>query len=174
MLERQQKTARYMLLATVIASVVNMILLVVQADIYIPYCAAVPYYLTFLGHYFDGYTFSTYTTTGMVMAFVSLAVWLVTWWMAGSSRGWMRFGQILTILDTVFLAIFAFVFLSDPASCLLEGLLHIVVIYELHVGLKAGKRMAQLKQQPPVDFPPETDWDTETPTAVEYSSDLDS
>lgn len=171
MLVRQQKTASYMLLATVLTTVVNIFLLLIQADFFIPYCASFPYYLTYLGYGFDGYAFGTNTTTGMVLAIVPLALMLLTWFLSERSLGWLRFGQILVIADTVFLAVFALAFLSDPGSCLFEGLLHAVVIYEIHLGLKAGKQLQQ-----PVPPPPSAEdapWDLETPTEVEYRSDLD-
>lgn len=142
---RQQQLGHYMLLATVIATVVNIALLLGNATFYIPYSAALPYYLTVLGFYFDGNTLSTYTATGMVMAFVALAVWLLVWYLARGSRRWLRVGMILVILDTVMLALFAFGFLADPAGCLLEGVIHIVAIYEISRGLSAYKQMDQLQ-----------------------------
>ena len=42
--QQQVKIARYMILGTVIATVVNLVLLFAQADLYIPYCAATAYY----------------------------------------------------------------------------------------------------------------------------------
>lgn len=170
-LEKQIKTAQYMLLATVIVTVVNIALMLANAGLFIPYCAAVPYYLTNLGFFFDGYALSTYTATGMVMAFVSLAGWLLVWWKSKTSQRWLKAGMILVILDTVFLALFAFAFLESPASCLWEGFLHIAVIYEIHVGLKAHKQIEQLSKQPTA--PAYEPWDLETPTESEYSDDLE-
>lgn len=167
---RQYQLACYMLLATVIATVADIILLLAGADIFIPYCAALPYYLTFLGHYFDGYTISTYTATGMALAFVCLAIWMLIWWKSKKHPGWLKFGMVLVILDTLMLAIVAFVFIEDPASCLFEGILHIAVIYEIYVGCRSRKRLDLLAQQAaaPITVP----FDAQTPADTEYSDDL--
>lgn len=171
MLQKQQKTAQYMLLATVIATIVDIALLLANASLFIPYCAASSYYLTNLGFYFDGYALDTYTATGMVMSFVVLAVWLLVWWKSKTSRAWLKAGVILVIVDTVFLALFALLFLESPASCLWEGLLHIAVIYEMHVGLKACQQIEQITKQPAA--PAYEPWDLETPTDSEYSDELE-
>ncbi len=168
-LARQRSTAQYMLLATVLTTVANIILLLANSTFMIPYCAALPYYLTMLGNYFDGYAFGTYTATGMAMAFVLLAIWLLLWWKSKNSARWLKAGMVAVIIDTVLLAVFAFVFLEDPASCLVEGLLHIAVIYEIHVGLKAHRQLQQFQAQPPVYAP----WaEEETPADSEYSDDI--
>ena len=54
---RQVNMARYMLLGTVIITVVNLILLLTNADFYIVYYAAVPYYLGWFGWLLDGGSF---------------------------------------------------------------------------------------------------------------------
>lgn len=168
-LQRQQNVAQYLLLATVIATVLDIVLLLTNADLFIPYCAALPYYLTMLGNHFDGYTFGTYTATGLVMAFVFLAIWLLIWWKAKTSAGWLKAGMIAVIIDTVLLAVFAFVFLEDPASCLVEGLLHIAIIYEISVGLKACKKLQQMQTQDSIYTP----WsEEETPADSEYSDEI--
>lgn len=169
-LERQRKLANYMLLATIITTVLNIVLLLAGSDIFISYCAAIPYYLTMLGHYFDGYIFGTYTNTGLVMAFVVLAIWLLIWWKAKESGGWLKAGMIAVIIDMVSLAVFAMVFFESPASCLVEALLHAAIIYEIHVGLVAHKKLQQLRSQAPVFATWEGD---ETPAESQYSSDLD-
>lgn len=170
LLERQHSTAQYLLLATVLTTVANIVLLLAKASFLIPYCAALPYYLTMLGYLFDGYTLASYTAIGMAMAFVLLAGWLLVWWLAKRRTGWLKVGLVLVILDTVALAIIAFLFLENPASCLLEGLLHLAVIYEIHVGLKAHKQLAQIQSQSAEqNCEP---WDDETPAESEYSSDI--
>lgn len=146
-LKKQKNIAHYMLLATVIATVVNVALLLSNGGFHIPYSAALPYYLTLLGFFFDGYRLGTYTATGMVMAFVCLAVWLLVWWMARGRRSWLLAGMVLVIVDTVALAAYAFSFLTDPSACLLEALVHIAVIYEISRGLTAYKQEARLLEQ---------------------------
>ncbi len=169
-LERQHSTAQYMLLATVLTTAVNLLLLLTNATVFIPYCAALPYYLTMMGYYFDGYAIATYTVTGLILAAVLLVAWLLVWWQAKKRIAWLKVGMILVIVDTVILAVFAFVFLESPASCLLEGLLHLAVIYELHVGLNAYNRLRQLQQESSVQA--SIPWEEETPASAEYSDKI--
>lgn len=168
---RQAKTAQYMLLATVIATVVNIVMLFSRTDLYIPYCAALPYYLTLMGFAFDGLTPATYTATGMVMTFVLLAAWMLVWWMAKKRAAWLKAGMILSIVDTAILAIYVFLLTQAPISYLLELVLHVAVIYEIHVGVKAARHLEQLQRQP--QMPQYTPWDESTPTDTEYSDDVE-
>lgn len=171
MLQRQLKTAQYMLLATVIATVVNIVLLLSRSDMYIPYCAAAAYYLILLGYYFDALTLSTYTATAMVMAFVILALWLLVWWKAKRSTAWLKVGMILSIVDTVAFGAYVFLFTQDPIFNLLEGVMHIAVIYEIYVGLKAAKALAQAKEGP--RQPPFDPFDDPTPTQIQYTDEIE-
>ena len=170
-LHRQRSIAHYMLLGTVIATVVNIIFLLAQAEIFIPYCAAGPYYLMFMGFLFDNYVVSTYTITAMILAFVGLAVYLLVWWMAKRSDGWLWAGMILLIADTAVLLLFAIVFLENPGSCIFEVILHIAVIYEICVGLKSSKQLQQLMQPEHAFSPGQADQE-ETPAESEYSDIL--
>lgn len=168
---RQRGIARYMLLGTVIATAVDILLLFAQADVFIPYCAAAPYYAVYLGYYFDRYALSTYTATAMVMAFVCLGVYLLLWWRAKKHDRALRWGMILLIVDTVVLLLFAILMLDNPGSCVFEVILHVAVIYEISVGLKSGKRLKQLERKEK-SFATNQFEEYETPAESEYSDML--
>lgn len=143
--ERQIKLARYMLLGTVIITVVNMAFLLGNVDMFISYCAAVPYYLLMLGKLFDnGYILGDlngeFTATGLLMAGVVLAVYLVVWWLARDSRRWLQVGLWLIVADLALLIVMGFVLFSSPLECLWEAVFHIAVIYEMAQGLSAQKK----------------------------------
>lgn len=158
----QLSIAQYLLLGTVIATVVNVLLLLANVDFYIPYSASLPYYLTYFGYYFDSWQVSTYTVTGMVMTFVCLAIYLVLWWMARQHIGWLWAGMFLLIADTLGLAVIVLLVMENPISFLLEFILHIVVVGEIAVGLRAYNRLRQVENQP-------SQWD---PPSSEYSNVL--
>ena len=168
-LQRQYSMACYMLLAGVIATVVNILLLLAGADLFIPYCSSFSYYFVFLGFHFDGYVLGTFTTTGLIPAFIGLAVLVLVWWKAKCHPGWLKAGMVLVILDTVVLALVALVFLENPFSCLFEGLLHIAVVYEIHVGCRAWKRLQQQEATPQPVYGVN---DQETPSDSQYTDDL--
>lgn len=148
-LQKQCKAAHYMLLATVIATVVNILLLFSQIGLHIPYDASLAYYLTLLGYFFDGYALGTYTATGMVMAFGVLAAWLVVWYMARTHRAWLIVGLVLVGLDALFLILFSLLFLQQGSGNLVPLLIHGAVIFEICVGIGAHKKLDQLQDLPP-------------------------
>ena len=147
---RQRKLASYMLLATVIATVINVALLLGNGDLNIPYCASVPYYLVWLGKAFDnglnlaGQNLGDYTLTGMVLCFGLLVPWLVVWFLSRQSRAWLWTGLGLVIADTALLLILALALFGSPMTCLLELALHGAVIWEVSKGLNADAQLRAL------------------------------
>lgn len=142
---RQIKLARYMLLATVIVTVLNIVFLLGNWDFYISYSAALPYYLVFLGKLFDnglllGALNGEFTATGLLMAGVLLGVWLVVWWLSLGRRAWLKVGLILVAVDLGITLGAAYVLFDSFMSCLWEIIIHIAVIYEMAQGLKAWKQ----------------------------------
>ncbi len=158
---RQIKLARYMLLATMIVTVLNVVFLLGNVDLYISYCAALPYYLVWLGKLFDnglqlGALNGEFTATGLFMAGILLAVWLVVWWLSFGSRTWLKVGLILVALDLGILLAVAVVLFGNPISCLWEIIIHAAVIWEMAQGLKAWKqREAYLARQAEAPAPVE-------------------
>ena len=142
---RQIKMARYMLLGTVIVTVLNIAFLLMNVDMYISYCAALPYYLVWFGKLFDnglyvGMINSDFTATGLMMAGILLALWLLLWWLAGNSRAWLRVGLVAVALDLAVVLAISVVFLGGLGSCIWDAVLHGAVIYEIAQGLKAWKQ----------------------------------
>ena len=144
--KRQIRLAQYMLLGTVIITVVNVVFLLSNSDMYFSYSAALPYYLVWLGKIFDnGWYLGTvngrYTATGLVMAGVLLAALLVLWWLAKGSRRWLKVGTLALGMDLVVLALLAFFVFADPLSFFWEAALHVAVLWEMRQGLKAWQQM---------------------------------
>lgn len=159
---RQIRLAQYMLLGTVIVTVLNLAFLLGNVDLYISYSAALPYYLVWLGKMFDnglylGAANGEFTATGLLMAGVLLGVWLVLWWLARGSRKWLKVGMIVVAVDLVVLLAVSIVLFHDPLSCLWEAIVHIAVIWEMSQGLKAWKeKEAYLaRQETPEPMPEE-------------------
>ena len=139
---RQIKLARYMLLGTVIVTALNIVFLLTNTQLYISYCAALPYYLVWLGKIFDnglylGAANGEFAATGMVMAGVVLAGWLLVWWMARSSRTWLKIGMIAVVVDLLIQLVLSVVLFSDIMGFFWEFILHGAVIWEISQGLKA-------------------------------------
>lgn len=143
--DRQIKMARYMLLATVIVTVLNIAFLLGNVDLYISYNASLPYYLVWLGKMFDnglylGAANGEFTATGLAMAGVLLSGWLLLWWLSYGSRNWLKVGLVAVAVDLGILVVLSIVLFTDPLSCFWEGILHIAALWEISQGLKAWKQ----------------------------------
>lgn len=141
---RQIKTARYLLLGTVIVTVLDAVFLLGNLELFISYCAAVPYYLLWLGKLFDNGYFmgpvnGEFAATGLCMAGVVLAVYLLVWWLARDSRKWLQIGFWMLVVDLAVLIVLALVLFAEPLSCFWEVVLHLAVLWEMGQGLKAWK-----------------------------------
>ena len=138
----QGAMARYILLGTVIITVVSLILLLTNSDVYIPYYAAVPYMLVQFGIIMDGIGGGNMTTVGLVLAGVILVGYLLSWFMAADRPGWLKAGLALMIADTVLLVGVSLLMDMTLMDIVFELFLHGVVIYELFAGVKAEKKSA--------------------------------
>lgn len=159
---RQIRLARYMLLGTVIVTALNIAFLLGNADLYISYSAALPYYLVWLGKVFDNGLFlgdlnGEFTATGLVMAGVILCGWLAVWWMSQSSRSWLKAGFVMVIADLATLIAVALVLMGDLFSCLWEAVIHVAVIWEMYQGLNAWRQrerfLARKQAEPEIPEP---------------------
>jgi hypothetical protein len=55
----------------------------------------------------------------------------------------MRIGLMLYVVDTVFMVIFALVFLQNPLSCILWFFAHLVGVVVLYRAANAGEQLAK-------------------------------
>ncbi len=143
-LQRQVNMGRYMILGTVIITVVNILLLLCNADFYITYSVAISYYLVALGKGFDSPTLAvngTYTMTGLAMAMVILAVYLVFWFLAKKNILWIKVSMGLLIADAVILVLFVAGASGDLADCLWELVIHVAVLWEMGKAVSAQKQL---------------------------------
>ena len=76
-LTQKRNSGRSTLLTILIFTVINIVMLVVQADYYFLFSASVPYYLTLFGMIFDKFVVGTYTTSALVIAAVILGLFLL-------------------------------------------------------------------------------------------------
>lgn len=145
-LQQQVKIARYMLLGTVIATVVNLALMMAGSEVYIVYSAAVAYYLGWFGWMFDGGIAGQMTAIGLGLAAVVLAVYLLVWYLVGNHPFWLKVGLGLVAADAAALLALVLWMGSGLVEFLWEFLLHGAVIYEIYVGITAQKKLATVQQ----------------------------
>ena len=111
---RQVANGRYSLLLIVILTVVNLIMTILDTNTYFLFSASVPYYLVFVGMGIEnGFVNGawnvkgTLTYTGLVIALVIVAVYLLCWLLSKKRAGWLTAALVLFIIDTVALVVIA-------------------------------------------------------------------
>ncbi len=166
-LQRQASMGRYMILGTVIVTVVNIVFLLLNGEFYITYSAALGYYLPWLGKLMDNHYLSIlgpngiYTRTGLVMGAVVLAVLLVLWWLAKADTKWLKAAIGLLVLDTAALVLLAATLFADGIlSVIWDLVIHVAVIWEMGKAVSARSMLQQLPLEEPVpeaEFPVDTE-----------------
>lgn len=145
-LTQQVKLARYMILGTVIITVVSLILLLANSEMYIPYYAAAPYLLVQFGQNMDNILPGNMTTVGLALAAVILAIYLLVWYLAKDRPKWLVGGLVLLILDTLTQLSFMSFLQLQIIDIAFEIFLHGVVIYEIAAGISAQKKIEKISQ----------------------------
>ena len=153
---RQVANGRYSLLLIVVLTVVNLVLTLLDTGRYFLFSASVPYELVSLGMAFDNgfsdgaWSVGTLTFTGLVIALVIVAVYLLCWLLSKKHAGWLTAALVLFIIDTVALVVVAFALYDNPASQLVDLLLHVWAIVELVQAVRGNKKLQEL---PPTEEP---------------------
>ncbi len=162
-LQRQINMGRYMIIGTVLITVVNLIFLLLNMDFVISYSAALAYYAAVLGKLMDNSYISVlgpnglYTRTGLVIAVVVLAVLLVLWLLAKKDIKWIKAAMALLVVDTLALLAFAVLFYEEGILAVLwELVIHIAVLWEMGKALSARKQLQDLPA-PAQEIPVEED-----------------
>ena len=150
---RQVANGRYSLLLIVILTVVNLIMTILDTNTYFLFSASVPYYLVFVGMGIEnGFVNGawnvkgTLTYTGLVIALVIVAVYLLS----KKRAGWLTAALVLFIIDTVALVVITFALYDSPMGKLVDFLLHIWAIVELIQAVRGSKKLRAL---PPTEEP---------------------
>lgn len=169
-LESRYSSARGNLLFLLIASVVNIFLLLINADIYLLFAASVPYYIVMFGMAFCGlldvdgetaaegavYLDKNFLYVAVVIAIIVLTVYLLCWIFSKAHKvGWLIAALIMFSMDTLVTVVFIFI---DPTN-FLDVIIHGFVIFYLVSGISAHYK---LKKLPPEEPAPEvTDTNTD-------------
>ncbi len=151
-LQRQIQMGRYMILGTVIITVVNLVFLLLNFDFYVSYCAAAAYYVTCLGKLMDNSWFSVlgpngvYTHTGLAMAVAILGLLMAMWVLAKKDRRWILAAMAMLTADMAVLVLVAVSFLQGGIlGVVWELVIHIAVIWEMGKSVSAQKMLLQVE-----------------------------
>ena len=156
---RQVANGRYSLLLIVILTVVNLVMTILDTNTYFLFSASVPYYLVFMGMgiengFVDGAwdIKGSLTYTGLVIAVVIVAVYLLCWLLSKKRAGWLTVALVMFIIDTVALVVIAFALYDSPVTKLVDLLLHVWAVVELVQAVRGNRK---LKELPPTEEPRE-------------------
>ena len=138
---------RASLLLIVVLTVVNIVLLLVEADRYFVFSASIPYYLTAFGMGMDSAFSSgigTYTIIAVIFSVIVVGIYLLCWALGKKKTGWLITALVLFSLDTVGLLVITFTLLEDPILNLMDIIFHALAVYELIMAvICAGKLKRQ-------------------------------
>ncbi len=148
-LTRKVSGARGTLLMVVIFTVVNLVLLLLQADTYFLFSASVPYYFTALGMGMDmgmgADGIGTFTITALVISAIILVLYFLCWLLAKKRPGWYIVAIVLFVIDTA-----AFLYMASQLDLLTSSIIDVVfhgwVLIELIQAVSANKKLQSMPE----------------------------
>ena len=165
--ERKYTMARNNLLLALVFTVVNVVLAIVNADLYFLFSAFMPYIAAALG---VGMAAELGAIALVVMGAISIVLivpCLLSWIFSKKKSGWMIVALVYFVFDTALLLLFMLLF-GDFTS-ILDVVFHAWVLYYLIVGIKAGIELKTLPEDEVSELINETEpqeknvWDDLTP-----------
>ena len=174
-LEARYNSARGNLLLVLAFTVINIILLITESDVYFLFSAYIPYATVTMGMILCGMfpeDFYTEDLQGMeffgksvftvflIIALIMTALYLISWIFSKKPRmGWLIFALIIFSIDT--LGMFAFNGIASDS--IIDIVFHIWVIVSLSLGIAACSKLKKL----PIEeaYVPKTETVNEVPNA---------
>ena len=168
--ESKYNVARGNLLLVVILSLVNIILLAIDANFYFPFSISVPYYMItgarlICGMYPEEFYAELAEATGepvmteflpsavftvvLVVCVIIIAVFSLCWLLSKKKIGWMIAALVLFVLDTFYL-----LSMGLMVEMLIDIIFHAWVLYSLISGIVAFFKMKALPEEDIFVFEP--------------------
>lgn len=143
--ETKYETARRNLLAMILLSVVNVVMLFFGSTTMMLFSATVPYYVALIGYVLG---IRTFMIIGAVIAAFIILVYFLCWMFSKKHYGWMVAALAMFVLDTLFLG-YMYIFVIGDISGILDVVIHVFVLYYLVIGVISGKRLKTLPPDSP-------------------------
>lgn len=144
---RRYRTARASLLAMLLFTLINIVMAAIGSYTYYVFTDYAAYLLAVIGrelYDMDGSTI--YMVIGLVGAALLLIPYLLCWIFSKKRRGWLIAALVLFSIDTVL--VIADALSGMDISYLMDIAVHVLLIVELALGIKAGKQALQEMQNP--------------------------
>ena len=155
-LTREIQISRRTLLGVVIMTVINIACLLSNSGTYLLFSISVPYYLTWFGKGMDngfGVTWELSgenTLIGLAIAAGILLVYLLFWLMSAKNSGWLTAAVVCLCVDLAALIAVSLLLSAGLTGCLVDGIFHIVAIWQIGKGVSADRKRR--------DLPPEQNY----------------
>ncbi len=159
LLESKYKNSTHNLLVVALLTLVNIVLLITQADRYFLFSAYVPYALVNYGMFFCGMYPAEYygDTTGLlfwdksffvvavVLAALIILLYILCWIFSKKNKvGWMIFALVFFVADTALMLLDTI----DFSAAILDIVLHAWVIISLIIGIVNYYKLKKLPAEP--------------------------
>lgn len=138
-------TARSNLLLVVAFTAINLVLTVLESDMYFVFSASIPLFITAVGSELASLVESEAPYIISIVAAVAvIGIYLLCYFLSKRGRGWMVGALVLFSLDCLFLL------LNLSADAIIDLLFHAWVMYYLILGvINGGKTDEQPMEMPP-------------------------
>lgn len=146
----QQKyaTARTNLLLMMGFTLINIVLVVAEADMMFLFSATVPYYSVVFGYVYALAGFPELLYVSIAIAVLCLVAYFLCWLFSKRHYAWMIVAMVLFVLDT--LALGLLFLLYNNFSGIPDVLIHLWVLYYLITGVRYGHQLHNAPAVEPV------------------------
>lgn len=135
-LQKKYDSARSNLLLAIVLTVVNIVLFFTGSGTMLLFSVSVPYYAVIFGDVFG------IAPVGVCFAVVVLVAYFLCWLLSKKRVGWLIAALVLFLIDT--LAMAGMYMLIEDTSGIMDGLIHIWVLYYLFAGVSAHGKQKKL------------------------------
>lgn len=141
----QLAAGRLALMAVAVLTLINQLLLLWRAEYHFLLSAATSYYVNWL--WFKLELGGGWAVFNVLLTLILDGFYCVCWARSGRRRIYITAALAAYGLDTLLLVIFAFTMLNNPASCILEILTHLGVLYLLLTADQAAAALQRMRQR---------------------------
>lgn len=138
---KRYSSARNDLLAMILLTVINIVMMFFGSESMMLFSASIPYFAVGSGYWYDDREVLVF---GIVIAVVSIALYLLCWFMSKKKYQWLIVASALFAIDTAAM-LWLYISSGDISSGIFDIVIHAFVLYYLVVGIITGKKLKELK-----------------------------
>jgi len=141
------KRSRANLLAVVVFTLINLFLIIIDADFYFLFSAAIPMYILY---FFEGMYISSgmvgLWVFGIILAFIGTGLYLLFWGLSKKFRAWILVALIVFAFDSLIM-LFVFLLIGFELGSIIDIAFSAWVMYYLIIGTKAWAKLQNVSHE---------------------------